>query len=445
MRRFAILLAFALAAFAQRPARERMVVVISIDGFSASALDDPYLPLPTLRRLVREGARAQAMISVNPTVTWPNHTSMVTGVDGRKHGLLFNGVPVRRDREPVRIEPWIDKAEMVLAPTVYDLAHEAGLTTAQVDWVAVHNAKTITWAFPEVPPVDGPIVREMITAGLVAQNDIAEFRKKPITWRDDIWLQAAIHILTKHRPNLMLFHLLNTDSAQHTYGPGTLAGNTALAYADSRVQQLHAALRANGLLDRVTFIIVSDHGFRAVKRTIRINAMLRSRGLIRDENGKIVCDAWAVPEGGTAMVYVTNSSRRSEIAGQLQPLLAALEGVDRVLAPADFPQYGYPDPATSARMSDLVVSAKDGYGFSGADQGDVVVNVPGPFPSGSHGFLNTDPMMRALFIASGASIRRGVKLGIIPNLDVAPTIAALLGLEMKQIDGKVLREILEAR
>ena len=94
-------------------------------------------------------------------------------------------------------------------------------------------------------------------------------------------------------------------------------------------------------------------------------------------------------------------------------------------------------------MSDFVLSAKEGYSFSGADKGDVVVDISAGASPGNHGYLNTDPSMRSLFIASGNGIRRGVKLGVIPNLDVAPTIAALLGLEMKQIDGKVLKEILK--
>src|SRR5712692_845470 len=79
---------------AQLPARERIVVVVSIDGLPADALKDPDLPMPTLRRLAKEGARAEGISTVNPSVTWPNHTSMVTGVLPARHGVLFNGLPV---------------------------------------------------------------------------------------------------------------------------------------------------------------------------------------------------------------------------------------------------------------------------------------------------------------------------------------------------------------
>ena len=71
--------------------------MISLDGFPAYALDDPRLPIPTLRKLAREGVAATSMRPVNPTVTWPNHTAIVTGVDASEHHVLFNGLLTRPD------------------------------------------------------------------------------------------------------------------------------------------------------------------------------------------------------------------------------------------------------------------------------------------------------------------------------------------------------------
>src|SRR5215831_9401351 len=75
--------------FAQQ--KNRTVVVISLDGFPAYALKDPRLPVPTLRQVMAEGAVAGSMRPINPTVTWPNHTAMVTGVNAAKHQVVFNG------------------------------------------------------------------------------------------------------------------------------------------------------------------------------------------------------------------------------------------------------------------------------------------------------------------------------------------------------------------
>src|ERR1700730_5504608 len=86
--------------------KQRMVVVISLDGFPAYALADPRLPIPTLRELAREGAAATAMQPINPTVTWPNHTTLVTGVDASHHHVLFNGLLTRSPDGSMSIEPW---------------------------------------------------------------------------------------------------------------------------------------------------------------------------------------------------------------------------------------------------------------------------------------------------------------------------------------------------
>src|SRR3954447_9623589 len=84
-----------ISGYGQTPKTNRMVVLISLDGFPAYALDDPRLPIPTLRRLAREGTSAASMRPVNPTVTWANHTAIVTGVDASEHQVLFNGFLVR--------------------------------------------------------------------------------------------------------------------------------------------------------------------------------------------------------------------------------------------------------------------------------------------------------------------------------------------------------------
>ena len=108
----------------------------------------------------------------------------------------------------------------------------AGLTTAQVDWVAILNAPTITWEFPERADSKGAIAREMIRAGIISEADADAFAQKNIVWRDAMWTAAASHILRRHRPNLLLFHLLNLDSTQHRYGPRTPAALTVRSMAE---------------------------------------------------------------------------------------------------------------------------------------------------------------------------------------------------------------------
>jgi predicted AlkP superfamily pyrophosphatase or phosphodiesterase len=419
------------------------VVIISLDGFPASALDDPRLPLPNLRRLAARGAVAKGMRPVNPSVTWPNHTSMVTGVTPAKHGVLFNGVLVREPGVPPRIEPWRDRKEMVRVPTLYDVAHQRGLTTAQVDWVAIQNAPTITWEFRERPEPKG-IAQELVKAGTLSQEDVATFASGNILWRDYVWTAAGAHIIRTHRPNLLLFHLLNLDSTHHRYGPRAPAALNTMAYLDTQVGALLDALRDAGIAARTTVFVVADHGFKLVKRQIRPNAAFMKAGLLKAEQGKVSqAQAWSVPEGGSAMVYVTVPDPSGQILATVRQALDGVEGIDQVIEPKDYARYGLPLPSVNEQMGALFLTAKDGYAFTAAVGDDTVVDAPAG-SLGSHGYIGTDPEMLALFIAYGRGIRPGVKLDIIDNVDLAPTAARLLGIELKDTDGQPLKDILAA-
>lgn len=118
-------------------AQRGKVVVISLDGFSGKALDDPKQPIPTIQKLIAAGTGGQ-MLGINPTITWPNHTTTVTGMTADLHVLLLKD-------KIARTGEWA-----------------AGLTTAEVDWVAIKNAPTIVWSFPGHALPDNPIGKEMV-------------------------------------------------------------------------------------------------------------------------------------------------------------------------------------------------------------------------------------------------------------------------------------------
>lgn len=430
-------------AIAQSNAADRHVIVISLDGFPAYALRDPTIPLPVLRKLIWNGAVAEGMIPVNPTVTWPNHTSMVTGVGPDQHGVIYNGLPVRGgDGKPIRVEEWVDKAELVKTPTVYDAAHEAGLTTAEVDWVAIYRARSIDWSFAEIPSPGGAIEREMLASGEIADEEIRSWENEPITLRDDVWTRAAVHIIEKHKPNLLLFHLLTTDSVQHQDGARTLAANTALILADRQIQRILDAVDHAGISRTTTVLVVSDHGFTRYRHVIRVNALLQQKGLLREENGHTACDAWTVAEGGTAMVYVTKESQRAATTRALNEILPTVAGIERIIMPADYPRFGYPADAGKGRMADMVLVAAPGYAFDGSTTGSVVADVPEGATPGAHGYLSSEPDMAAILVAWGAGIRPGVHLGVVRNISVAPTLARMLQLQSFPSNAPVLAELL---
>jgi arylsulfatase A-like enzyme len=187
--------------------------------------------------------------------------------------------------------------------------------------------------------------------------------------------------------------------------------------------------------DRTTVLVVSDHGFRGAEKAIRPNAVLRGLGLVTGQSPDLTCAAWAVTAGGTAGLYVTEPARREELLPRIGAALAATEGVERVMTPDEFASLGWPRPEESDQVGDLVLVAKDGYEFSREDTGEAVVPVD-PTHRGHHGVLASDPRMDALFIAWGAEVRPGVRLEAARTLDVAPTIAEWLGVQLAGMEGR---------
>ena len=431
MKRFvAVILVFGtLATFAQTtvPARDRTAIVISLDGFPGFALEDPKQPVPTLRKLIRNGTWSR-MHPIDPTITWPNHTTMVTGVRADEHGLLLNGTILRTNGwPPIRIDPKIDKEQMVHAPTVYDAAHKAGLTTAQVDWVAINNAPTITWAFHEWVTPNDPVAREMIERGVLSTSEVQDFTKFNIVWRDQVWTKAAAYLIREHKPNLMLFHLLTLDATHHRYGPKNLAAMGAMAFLDSCVAEVVEAVHQSGMDDRTTWFVVSDHGFKGYTNEIRANIALQSNGLSRA--------AYVLPEGGSGFLYL-NGTNSPEVSQKVIALMKSVEGIADVITPERFAGLGLPLPKNDPQMFDILLTAKAGYSFSGAAGGAVTAAVPQQ--AGSHGYPAADPDLDAIFIASGYGVKPGAKLDDVRSIDVAPTVAKLLGVPLPGAKGKAL-------
>jgi len=422
------------------------VVLITIDGLAAFYLADPQAPLPTLRMLAAQGASAAAMRVSNPSTTWPNHTTMVTGVNAEKHAVLFNGLLVRNGPgEPVRIEAGRDKDELVAVPTVYDQLHRLGYRTAAINWPCTRGATTLDDNFPDVPDRiqhTTPRLRaELVRAGILENIEDSSFLRKSAAAADQVWCAAALHLLRKRPPNLLLLHLLATDDIQHRYGPNSPAAYTALALADAQIAQVLHALDSLGLTEKTTLFVVSDHGFARPSKLINPNVILRKAGLLRPSPRR---RAQSVSEGGTAFVYLTDWRSQEEDRTKVTALLSGVEGIQEIVEPSHYEPLHLPVPARNPQMGDLLLVAREGYAFSDEFMEDEVIT-PLPTFLGSHGYLSSVSQMNGVFVAWGRRIKPECKLGVVDTIDLAPTIALLLGQNLPAADGKVLREILDSK
>ena len=418
----------------QTKADQPEVVLISLDAFPAETLHDPNIAAPTLHALMKSGAYARSMRPINPTVTWPNHTAMVTGQDASHHHVLVNGLIVdQRTETNPKVDAQASKDQLVAVPTVYDIAHQAGLTTAEVDWIAILDAPTIDWRFAEKPDPDGPIEKDLIAQGLTTRDDLANFGKPRQAWRDRLYTAAAVDILRKHRPDLLMLHLLALDGIEHHTGFGTDADYNTIAFLDDRVKEVMDAVAANGDTARTTFVIVSDHGQSSVHKQLNPGALLEKAGLGTGSANP----TFAMADGGFALVYQKEATPESVL--EMKKLFTGQEGILSALTPKEVSAMGWPTPSQTTQAPDLLLYAKNDYAFARGKEDTFVTQTE---QVGQHGYPNTEPLMQAIFIASGRGILNKGQMSSISNLDVGPTIARLLRLTMSDIQGKPLSEIL---
>jgi predicted AlkP superfamily pyrophosphatase or phosphodiesterase len=445
-----VILALGLLATGTAGAADDHVVIIAIDGFPAYLLNDPAAPIPTIRKLAAQGAVAEGLRVSNPAVTWPNHTTIATGVHPAKHSVLFNGVLTRGEPgRPVAVDPRRDQKDLVAVPTIYDALHPKGLRTAAINWPCTRNAKMLDDNFPDVPEqmnYTTPRLRdELVPLGVITDPTDAGFKSASAPAKDQIWTAAAAQTIRARKPNLLLLHMLICDGVHHKYGAQSLAGYTAVAMADAQVRDVLVALDDAGIREKTTIFLVSDHGFESADKILQPNVLFRKAGLLKTAAAQTtLAKAQAISEGGIAMVYLTDASTKEQDRAKVLELLKDQEGLAEILLPEHFAEYGLPDPAKNSQMADLVLSAKPGYAFGNSPFGDdfVAKAVPGVTNPGYHGYLSTNPKMNALFVVVGNRIKPGTKLGIVNNIDLAPTAAHLLGHTLENVDGKVMTEII---
>src|SRR4051794_3992755 len=271
---------------------DRHVVLISVDGLAHYYFDDPKAPMPFIRSLAAEGARARRMKTSMPTNTWPNHTTLVTGVQPGKHGVIANDYFDREQQKsiPYIPDPIFNKDEIVKAPTIYDVAHDAGMSTAGVCWPASRGAKTWDWTIPDVfeqatfmQYTTPAVVEECKSAGipLEKQNEWCKAGNAGKPMRDWMYATLACHLIAKHQPRLLCLHLMSVDGLEHGFGRQTPEVYWAINDSDQRVRQVVDAVDAAGLRDKTTFVVTADHGFITYTKLIQPNVLLKQAGLIK--------------------------------------------------------------------------------------------------------------------------------------------------------------------
>jgi predicted AlkP superfamily pyrophosphatase or phosphodiesterase len=439
-----ILMFLALTAAIALRAQEQAVpvlVVISVDGLRpdyVTAADAHGAKAPNLRRFMKEGAYAEGVTGVVPTVTYASHTTLVTGVWPATHGIWANTTfdPLQKNHQG-----WYWYAEDIRVPTLWDAARQAGRATASVHWPVTVGAR-ITWDIPEFwradTTDDAKLLRAVSTPGLLeeARVELGEFRGGIDTSveGDEVRGKYAIWILEKKRPGLLTLHLTALDHIQHETGPFSAESIAVLERLDAIIGSVRRAAERLAP-ERVYFAVVSDHGFVKYDQQLNLFPVFREAKLITADDKNNPTDWRAMPwvAGGSYAIVLKNPQDQTTL-GEVREVLKQLaadpaNGIDRVLEAEELHKRGG-NPQAS-----FFVSLKPGWRTGSTLTGPLLSKVK---PGGTHGELPDLPDLRAAFFVVGPQIPAGRNLGVIDMRDVAPTLAKVAGLSLPSAEGKAL-------
>lgn len=421
---------------AQTPPRAAdHVVVISIDGFRPAIYLDATTErprVPNLLALANAGSFAEGVVVSYPSMTYPSHTSLATGAAPARHGVTSN----TKFDPPSGSAAWYFEHASIRVPALWDVARRHGLTTAGASWPVTVGA-SMDALFPESNQGPGWLTRAraestpgLVDAVVTQLGGFAEDGNRDVIQRDRFTAAVATHVIRTTRPNLLMVHLMETDAAQHATGPFSVEARTAIERIDAHVSAIVRATEEAGTRARTAFVVTGDHGFSRVHALIQPNVVLKQGGWLRvGERGRIA-DDWQVAAHGMAIRLKDpgDAALAALVKARFDELARGrYRGIFRVVSREELDAHGaYPEAA-------FFVEPAEGYYVSDGVLDDAVL--VGTTRRGAHGFLPTEPRMHTGLILSGAGIRPGVPLPLVRQIDIAPTVARLLGFDMPEADG----------
>ncbi len=386
------------------------VLLISISGLRndyANSPDTFRLKIPNIQSLRSKGSYAVGLESVYPSQTFPAHASLMTGALPADHGITSD---YSFDEQTGAQSSTFQSAKAIKSDTIWEAAKRENLVTAAVGFPLTDEAN-ITFNFPE----------------LANSSDKAKAEK-------------AIGLIEKNNLNLLLVNFTSFANAQRRFGLLSEESKSALELIDGLVSKILAAIEQAKLTSETTFLILSDHGASKVEREFRPNALLAKKGfLTADSQGNVKSwKAVAQSFGGSAGIFMKNPQDET-LARELETLFTELQEKSD-----DNPLWRITARREAARLGAdhrpvFYLDAAPSFQISAHATGSTISKTEDRSASG---YLPSRAEMRAAMIISGKGIKTGKRIEYARMIDIAPTIARLLGFEMKTARGRVLSEVI---
>jgi predicted AlkP superfamily pyrophosphatase or phosphodiesterase len=413
------------------------VILISIDGLRPDFYLDKSWDAPNLQQLKQEGVYAKSVRSVFPSVTYPSHTTIITGALPARHGIYYN-VPYGAKKGQ-----WYWEESYIKVPTLWDAVKEAELTSGSVMWPVTVGAP-ITYNFPVRRADDDENANQLdVTIPYVTPQGLMDEIQKNATGKltpadfntnntIDITIgKMAAYIIKIYKPALMAMHFVTVDHTQHAHGREGREVKKAVSLVDSMIGVVLQTVKDAGLQNSTAVIITGDHGFVNSSTTFSPNVLLEQQGLLLNKTARFH------GAGGAAFLYLKDKNDLVTLE-RVKTLLNALSDdqkkLFRIVDRSELDKIGAnPEVALGLAMSKGVVVNNDSKGeLTGIKK-----------KGGNHGYFPDFEEINTGFIATGAGIGKHNEITIMGIKDIAPLIAGLLKLPFKSPDGVLIPGILK--
>jgi predicted AlkP superfamily pyrophosphatase or phosphodiesterase len=424
--------------------------VLSIDSLLTEDL--AYLATrPAFASILPQAAIVGNVRAIYPTLTYPIHTTLVTGVRPQRHGIPHNQRHgITRDNPDFSIlgSDWYWEAEAIQAKTLPQAAREAGLVTGAVLW-PVQAGADIDHNLAEIWPArPGDGLREVMEKSCSASvmNECYHTHIASKDWRvkpelDSYGMPCALHILRNHQPHFFLQHIVCLDHDRHVHGVHAPQITQTLNRVDDMVGELLSAMREAGTLDQTNIVILGDHGQIDVKTVFQPNVLLRQAGLIQtDDAGRpTTWDAYAFSAGFSTQIFLRDPADAALVArvGEVLRGMRRLwpDYVERVMTAEEAQK----EEGLSGAFS-FVLEGTEGTLFHNSLTEPLLQHAHEEgyaLYRGMHGHSpDKGPKPPVIFI--GPDVMSGMRMETADMLDVCPTLAQLLGVSMPDMEGRPL-------
>tara|TARA_R110002096_G_scaffold251879_1_gene444811 strand:+ start:1431 stop:2780 length:1350 start_codon:yes stop_codon:yes gene_type:complete len=428
----------------QEKAKSEHVILISVDGFRPNFYQEMKWPAPNLKMMAKKGVSSDGVRGIYPSVTYPSHTTLITGAFPATHGIYYNS-PFEDKGQTGR---WYWESNLIQTETLWDAVRKSNKKSASLIW-PVSVGAAVDYNIPEVWTLDKsygriqPMRDNQTPKGLLEEMETEVLGKVNLKTfngdylnREDRTGEMAAYILGKYKPNLMTIHLIATDHFQHEQGRDGQKVHTAIAAVDRAIGKILEAAEQANILEKTTFIITGDHGFVDIHSAINPNIWLVEESLMEAKENRGNWKATFHTQGASAFLHLKDKNDKKTLAKvreKLESLPNSIKKLFRIVEKEELINIGA-DPNAFLALNPVL-----GMAMSGSNSGKILSKRNG----GTHGYFPDFHQIETGFVAWGAGISNGKIISKMGLEDVAPIIAKLLDLEFNAVDGILYPGILK--